>query len=842
MNCQGLQTDKLVPIELPEICAPRTELLNIFAKASGKRCIYINAPAGCGKTVSALLWIQKSGVKPIWLGLDAYDNTPAAFYRFFCTALFSVIPQEESLTGIVKAPDFSASPVEYTIEVISRLSFNDSKYVLVFDDFHFITNEEIAKSLLFVIKRLPLTVTILILSRSELPRTLYPLNEDGKVAFIGASELAFKSGEIRRHFASFGRFITAEEAKAAFSLTEGWAIAVGALALSGGITDARNLKKGGLLDQYIKTQIWDKFDDDLRRFMVRTSVVDEFSVELCGRLTQKADAGQVLDMLRGGNLFISRQEDRYRFHSLFLDFLRGEAGGQPAAEREGLCRQAAGYYLEKKDYFNALRYFVKTEDSKAMAAALYGFLKNSGQSISEIKKIYFINELRANVLEKNPFLYISCAFYSFLFSDVKSMYFYFDRTYERIHDIEKEYSAFLEGALLLFTIDTRYSFMEQMARFQSEIALKAANRNLPKTLRSLGHNLPYFHRTFRDFSHYALNMEEHFAEFRLMFFALLGNDYKLIESGVKSGLLYEKNLLKEAAALVEPNPETDSAELAFLSKMQVAAILLAMGKHEEAVRCREDIKSLLERENLLYLLPVFSAYETRLELQNGNKAAAESWLENYFVTEGQSVELSKSFLHFTTARAYIVLGNFDKARILCEKLMRLAADFHRELDEAEAAALLAVILWLTGEKQEAAELLKRTLNVTEPYRFIRVFADEGRALLPILKKLLKRSDKETDPYMPGYRYLQELYLAAYAQSKRHKGIACAAELKPIKLSKQQKYVLELLAKGYKNAEIIELTGLSINTIRAHTKVAYQKLEVNNMMDAVLRARELGLIE
>mgnify|MGYP001008071496 FL=1 len=55
-------------------------------------------------------------------------------------------------------------------------------------------------------------------------------------------------------------------------------------------------------------------------------------------------------------------------------------------------------------------------------------------------------------------------------------------------------------------------------------------------------------------------------------------------------------------------------------------------------------------------------------------------------------------------------------------------------------------------------------------------------------------------------------------------------------------MLELLAKGYKNAEIVEMTVLSINTIRSHTKIAYQKLEVNNAMDAILRARELELID
>lgn len=116
------------------------------------------------------------------------------------------------------------------------------------------------------------------------------------------------------------------------------------------------------------------------------------------------------------------------------------------------------------------------------------------------------------------------------------------------------------------------------------------------------------------------------------------------------------------------------------------------------------------------------------------------------------------------------------------------------------------------------------------------------AILPVLKVLLRKSAKDNEPRKPGRRYLQEVYLAALEQSRRHKGIACAAGLKSLRLSRRQKYVLELLANGYRNAEIVELTGLSINTIRYHTKIAYQKLEVNNAMDAVLRARDLGLID
>ena len=55
-------------------------------------------------------------------------------------------------------------------------------------------------------------------------------------------------------------------------------------------------------------------------------------------------------------------------------------------------------------------------------------------------------------------------------------------------------------------------------------------------------------------------------------------------------------------------------------------------------------------------------------------------------------------------------------------------------------------------------------------------------------------------------------------------------------------VLELLAKGYKFVEIVEETGLSLNTIRTHTKKAYQKLDVNNSSDAIIRAKHLGIIK
>ncbi len=836
MNSNALPNDKLIPIKLPEICAPRQELLRRFEKASDNRYIYVNAPGGCGKTVSTLLWMKKYDYIPIWLGLDAYDNTPAVFYRFFCSSLFAAIPQKESLSAIVMESAFSDSPVEYTIDILSRFSFDSRKYALVLDDFYFITNEEILKSLIYIVKRLPLSITVVFLSRRELPSFFMPLKENGRVAFIDASELAFKSDEIRRFFSNYGRFITSDEAEQAFTLTDGWAIAVSALALSGKITAEHKLDRG-LLDEYIEKQIWSKLDDQLRLFLLETSIVDEFTVKLCERLTGNTDTKQILGMLCSGNMFISRGNDTYRYHHLFLEFLRREAEKASSIADAARYKIAADYYNEEEKYYDALRFYVRAEDKKGTADALYHFWIGAGKSSSELSRIAFITRLPITFLEQNPYLYVGCAWYALFYSGVDHFFSYLDKIYEKIQEIMVEYPMFLESMLFLFTIDHRYTFTEQKNKLPAAGSLSL---DVYKISKSHCQHFPTYHRTHRDYSHYAKDTEEQFEEFRSIFSVMLDRYYPIIEAGVRAGLLYEQNRLKEALALVEPNPETDSDELIFLSKLHIASCLFAMGREVEAAQIRAEIKTILEMKNLLYLLPVFLAYETNIKLTDGDKTAATAWLENYFVIDRQDMELYKIYLHFSTVRAYIVLGEYKRAELLCEKLKSLSRDYGRLLDGIEATVLLILLKWRSGKKQEAVSLLQTALAYAEPYGFIRVFADEGKAILPALNMLRKKLTAD-EKAAPDYKYVHEIYQAAYDRAKRHKGMISALN-KPIKLSKQQKSVLELLARGYRNAEIVELTGLSINTIRSHTKLVYQKLEVNSAIDAVLRARELELIE
>ena len=160
---------------------------------------------------------------------------------------------------------------------------------------------------------------MLILSRHELPEELEPLIHDRGVQIITPDHLRFSEDEIREYFGSLGRFLTPEESRFAYQATEGWAMGVNAMAKSGEISP----KSGYIFDQYFKAQVWDKWEEPLQEFCLTTSIADEFDIELASILSGRSDADYIMEQLSRTNSFLSRLHgDTYRYHHLFLDFLR----------------------------------------------------------------------------------------------------------------------------------------------------------------------------------------------------------------------------------------------------------------------------------------------------------------------------------------------------------------------------------------------------------------------------------------------------------------------------------------------------------------------------------------
>jgi LuxR family maltose regulon positive regulatory protein len=132
--------------------------------------------------------------------------------------------------------------------------------------------------------------------------------------------------------------------------------------------------------------------------------------------------------------------------------------------------------------------------------------------------------------------------------------------------------------------------------------------------------------------------------------------------------------------------------------------------------------------------------------------------------------------------------------------------------------------------------LEQALALAGPDGWVQVFLDEGGDVRTLLTVVLAQD--EPSPYA---RRVLERFPAPAASARRTPAVPGGLPL-AAPLSRREIEILELLAQGYANKEIAQKTV----SLAAHGQVLFQpacynKLGVDGRMQAVNRARELGLL-
>lgn len=69
-----------------------------------------------------------------------------------------------------------------------------------------------------------------------------------------------------------------------------------------------------------------------------------------------------------------------------------------------------------------------------------------------------------------------------------------------------------------------------------------------------------------------------------------------------------------------------------------------------------------------------------------------------------------------------------------------------------------------------------------------------------------------------------------------------AALEKLKLNGREYEILQLLAKGYSNAEIATRIFLTLSTVKTHVSNLYSKMDVKSRTQAIAKAKQLRIIE
>ncbi|MFI6558914.1 LuxR C-terminal-related transcriptional regulator [Streptomyces sp. NPDC050534] len=369
---------KLRPPAQPPHLLSRPRLLRRLDMVT-EPVVVVSAPAGAGKTVLLTEWSRRPALRGqcVWLSLDAHDNTPDRLWAGVLGALRHARPD---LPAHLEGGEWRVDAwLEELLPNLVTALGAAGPLTLILDGLESITDADAMRTLEDFLIRLPQGFRI-VLSTRHIPGSPLPtLRARGLTAELDQRDLAFTPEEARAVLtALLGSAPAPEISGALYEATEGWAAGlclVGrTLARSANEADTAGCMARGrqAVTEYLATEVLHRLTTEQRRFLLRTSVLDELSVGPC-RALAGARAGVLLrELARTVQLLVpvAVEPSAYRHHRALSLLLSDVLEAEASRTVESLHRSAAQWYSRQGHTTAAVRHWMLGGDESAAVASV----------------------------------------------------------------------------------------------------------------------------------------------------------------------------------------------------------------------------------------------------------------------------------------------------------------------------------------------------------------------------------------------------------------------------------------------------------------------------------------
>jgi len=316
------------------------------------RVVEVSAPAGSGKTVLLRSWIAGSGLadRAGWVQVQRGEGDPQRFWISVAAALRETVPGAPLVRPVTAAPDLDGWAIlEWLLKDLAPLT---DRTWLVVDDMHELRSADAQRQLELLIMRAPPELRFVLATRHDLGLGLHRLRLEGELTEIRAADLRFTLSETRALLEAAGVGLSAPTLAELHERTEGWAAGLRLAALS----LARHPDPEGFVAgfsgsertvaEYLLAEVLERQPRQVRRLLLRTSILERVNGELADRLTGRSGAGRILQELeQAGAFVISLDTARswFRYHRLFADLLQLELEVTEPNELPALHATAAAW-------------------------------------------------------------------------------------------------------------------------------------------------------------------------------------------------------------------------------------------------------------------------------------------------------------------------------------------------------------------------------------------------------------------------------------------------------------------------------------------------------------------
>ena len=343
----------------------RADLVAALDRAAARKVTIISAPAGSGKTSLLRVWAGRPG-QPRRLALVQVQRDQQDAQQFWLALLDAIRQATGADSGAeppAATPDFNAPAMAN--RVLSELADARSSVTLVIDDLHELASPDALPQLTRLLTNLSPQVHAILTTRHDVRLGLHQLRLAGELAEIRAADLRFSERETRELLDASGIALSAAGAALLYQRTEGWAagLRLAAISLAGHPDPERFVTEFSgserTVAEYLLAEMLDRQPPDVQDLLLRTSPLDRVNGELADLLTSRPGSEQILLDLEDANAFVESLDPGrawFRYHHLFADLLRLELRRTLPAEIPALHRRAAGWFTLQGHVAEAIRH------------------------------------------------------------------------------------------------------------------------------------------------------------------------------------------------------------------------------------------------------------------------------------------------------------------------------------------------------------------------------------------------------------------------------------------------------------------------------------------------------
>jgi LuxR family maltose regulon positive regulatory protein len=317
------------------------------------RVTVVAAPAGSGKTVLLRSWIGEAGLagRAAWVPVGRDEHDPQRFWLSVVGALRQTTPGSALVQALTAAPDLDGWAI--TERLLKDLAPQGDRIWLMIDDVHELGSAEALRQLELLLMRAPPELRFVLATRHDVQLGLHRLRLEGELTEIRAADLRFTFEEARELLAAAGVQLPDSALGMLYERTEGWAagLRLAALSLAGhpdpGRFAAEFSGSERTVAEYLLAEVLERQSAEVRRLLLRTSVLERVNGELADALTGGSGGERILQDLEAANAFVvalDAARSWFRYHHLFADLLQRELRHTAPGEVTALHSVAAGWF------------------------------------------------------------------------------------------------------------------------------------------------------------------------------------------------------------------------------------------------------------------------------------------------------------------------------------------------------------------------------------------------------------------------------------------------------------------------------------------------------------------